>query len=755
MSLGVDEEVTVAQSGTQTRESDTGRSHARLVLSTLLIAALVRASTWKRVFTDEGVILRDGDCYAHMWRIWNLASKSTPLSARDPYVNFPDGGEVLWPPAFDWSIAQSITLLGLDRAGAEAFGAWIPVGLGASAVALAAWITARTFSTRAGWICGVMLALLPGSFVYTRIGYLDHHAAIALIGTAMLGGTMHIVSSGEVGPRRWPIWVGLVSALALSIWAGALLHIGVLQVAMLAWAVGCESGPAARTRTLGLAAAHAITAIAILPLSLQEWQHFGDFSPLALTRFQPTWYAAAAICLFATTLLWRSPLFGATRPMRFVAAALTGLIGLVIAFLMIPELTSTLDRSASWFTDDVVFLTNIKELSPLFAGKTAAYWQRPTLFLSPLLFVLPLAMITIGWRTDRLDVRVLLLWTAAFGALTLSQFRFINTFSIVHSMVSAAALAAIFDWITQRSRSAGKRVVATAGFAALLALTLVVVPVSAYYLPQLEAYDRAPANARRGLAMRELARWLAAERPVPLDVEGNPTTGLLTSWSSGHEIRYYSGWAMNQDGFGSYVSPENHERASRYFRSVDEDAAIVFLDEMKTQHVIADSVGAGFPPYPVDSLARRLVTAAGSGARFTRDGSEAREWAPALTRHRLLYARSNRRGGAWLYEIVPGAVISGRATPDSTVSIMLRLGTPSGLPRTWVDRQRTDATGEFRLRVPYSTVDAPESGFIPTGPYLLRTDRGEVEVDVSEHAIQAASTLSAPAIPDMNTNGEP
>jgi asparagine N-glycosylation enzyme membrane subunit Stt3 len=105
-----------------------------LFIPVFTLAALVRAIPWQYVLTRDGVIFRDGDSYSHMWRIWNAASKSIPLSARDPFVNFPDGGEVLWSPAFDWILAVLVRGLGLNQPAAELLCAWVPVILGASAV---------------------------------------------------------------------------------------------------------------------------------------------------------------------------------------------------------------------------------------------------------------------------------------------------------------------------------------------------------------------------------------------------------------------------------------------------------------------------------------------------------------------------------------------------------------------------------------------------------------------------------------------
>jgi asparagine N-glycosylation enzyme membrane subunit Stt3 len=736
-----------------TSDRKVGRRHdLGLTLAIFTAAALVRATSWKDVLTPEGVIFTDPDSYSHMWRIWNSVSRSIPLSARDPFVNFPHGGEVLWSPAFDWILATCIRLLGLDQPTAELFCAWVPLVLGAAAVALAALVASRTFSLSAGWIAGLMLALLPGSFNYTQFGFLDHHSAITLIGTAMLGGAIWIVSRGDDAPRLWPIGAGTLVAFALLTWAGALLHVGILQIALLTWALLAASLERASARTLRLALAHVIAAVLILPFSLREWEVFGNFNPLALTRFQSTFYAAGAITLVAAAFLWRRPMFGRTRFRRVLSAAVVALAGLAVAFLCIPDLATILDDSAGWFSDDAEFLGNIIELKPLFSSDQRSVWWRPIHILSPLFFLFPLALIAIGWRRPRPERWVLLFWTGAFSALTLDQYRFVNTFSVAYSIIWGGALACLFGWIGERIASRPVRI-GVQGLVAIAVAMSVLVPAVSHYAPRLRGDELSSVEPRRE-ARRAIARWLAKSRPPPLDEQGNPTSGLLCVWSAGHEFRYYSGWAVHQDSFGPYVSPENVEVAEDYFREFNEDRAVERLERLRTRYVVADRMGAGHPPYPIGSMAQRLVESAGSGSESPGGPDVPRHWLGALTRHRLLFAWPNGQGGAWLYEVVPGATIMGASTPGTLVTVEVALRTPSGHPRRWTTRRRVDESGTFRIRVPYATVGMPESGFMPRGPYLLRTRDGSVELDVSEVAVQTGATIEAPRVDQVPDQAE-
>ncbi len=706
-------------------------------------AALVRIIPWQSVFKPEGVVFQDGDGYAHMWRIWNAAAKSVPLSARDPFTNFPHGGEVIWPPAFDWGLAKLIAGLGLDRSGAEILCAWVPVVLGAAAVMLAALVAAYFFSREAGWITGMILGVLPGSYLYTQLGFLDHHAAMTLIETAILGGAMGLVARRDEGPKAWPLAAAALGALALLVWTGALLLLLVVQAALLCWAVAARDGALAIARTHRLALAHALVALAILPFSLRDWEIYGRFSPLVPSLFQVVWLGAAAICLALAAASWRLPLPGATRSRRMGSAALIGVVGLLLAFGLIPALSAVLAGGAGWFTGDVEFLAGITELEPLVTSAYTGLRWGPVLYLSPLVLVFPLACLLLAWRYRRPEVGLLLLWTAVFFVLVLSQLRFVNTFSVAFSIVMGAAFGSLLEAIDQRARGPRARRVGRS-LVGLVLLVALAVPAWLYYGRRLRDGGSEVANPIRD-ARIEVARFLGRTSPPPLDASGRPTAGLLGSWDTGHEYRYYSGWAVHQDGFGPYVSPESLRLASRYFSTADEEEALGLLEALGTRFVIVDRQGAGRPVASQRSMTSRLIQLRGSGGRLEVAGQRRPVWIPALTRHRLRHAAPHGMGGVWLYEIVAGAVITGSSTPGADVLIALDLGTPWGRPQVWQERLQADESGTFRFRVPYATKGGPESTFPPLGPYRLETPQGPLEIEVDEASVREGLLVPVPA----------
>ena len=63
-----------------------------------LLAVAVRALPWARVFSGERVYFYVNDAYYHARRIlWSAEHFPAALNF-DPFVNYPHGGEPIWPP---------------------------------------------------------------------------------------------------------------------------------------------------------------------------------------------------------------------------------------------------------------------------------------------------------------------------------------------------------------------------------------------------------------------------------------------------------------------------------------------------------------------------------------------------------------------------------------------------------------------------------------------------------------------------------
>jgi len=110
-----------------------GRASIALALSGLVLLGFgLRALGLEIVFPGDGsVVFLGWDSYYHARRaLWSLANFPSWL-AFDPYLNFPDGAAVPWPPLYDLFLAAVGSLPGLGPERFDAWLAWAPPLLGA------------------------------------------------------------------------------------------------------------------------------------------------------------------------------------------------------------------------------------------------------------------------------------------------------------------------------------------------------------------------------------------------------------------------------------------------------------------------------------------------------------------------------------------------------------------------------------------------------------------------------------------------
>ncbi|MBW2316158.1 MAG: hypothetical protein JRH10_18460 [Deltaproteobacteria bacterium] len=725
----------------------------RLALGLL---ALVAVAGWARFATDVWVVHDDGvqlvvpgDPYYHLRRITWSAEHFPRVLEVDPYLNFPHGGRVVWPPGFDWPIAGAARLLAGsdDPVGVERVAARAPAVLGILGVLSVFCLAWRWFSPTAAWVSAGLLALLPNHVLHSQVGQLDHHVAVSLAALALLAAAMGLVSAPRPTGRR-TVATGVLFGASLLLWPGMLIHVGLLEAMLCIWMLSAESRGEASTRALALGNLNAGAFVAVVPFALgKSWPEFGAWSPWVLSNFQPWFFLAAALTLGAVGLAWRFA--GPTRAGRLgIAGGFAG-AGLAVAFLMIPGLGDTLAQAAGWFSKEESFQHNVSELRPMDA--TLAVSRFTWLALA-----FPFAWCGLAWASWRRGVAterlVLLGLAAAFCVLALLQRRFGNSFAVMFVLVWGVgvteALAASRTRAGWRWPVRGAAVLV--GLAALISIVEFLGPRQA----TLARAHADPAVARRGPLPVEhrlfdaAGRWLEGASPPTKgwhDPSLTPEYGLLARWDAGHLVRYRARRPLVQDNFGVYGGRENYERAERYYAAEEESEAVALLEAMGVRYVLADLRGAGRPP----KYGARTMT-----ARLARDWGSAHGAVPALSHHRLLWHQRSGDGrelaveppgsalGVW--EIVAGARVEGRATPGAEVEASLEMRTESGRPHRHRATTRAQEDGTWELVLAYPTDQAWSSALSALGPWRVRSGSTSADLEVAEEAVRNGDSVVGP-----------
>ena len=254
-----------------------------------LLALLVRALPFPTVFAPSGVHPSGPDAYYHLRRIAYTVVGFPRFLDFDPYVAFPDGGRPIWTPLFDFALAALARLCLGPQSGAplERLLMWVSPCVGAATVLALYLIARRVWGPPTAGLAALLLALLPAHFVYSQLGELDHHGAVAFAVTLLFGSgltRLRPVGAGGGSLLAGALPLGASQAFALLLWPGCLFAVVTVDAALLA----CIATRTRREEAVALARrcalAHVFALLAVAPFAWgNQWERWGSFSPVVLS----------------------------------------------------------------------------------------------------------------------------------------------------------------------------------------------------------------------------------------------------------------------------------------------------------------------------------------------------------------------------------------------------------------------------------------------------------------------------------------
>ena len=299
-----------------------------------------------------------------------------------------------------------------------------------------------------------------------------------------------------------------------------------------------------------------------------------------------------------------------------------------------------------------------------------------------------------------------------------------------------------------------------------MAAAWLLAPIALFYAPYLANAGRALRGEPARLsgwepeqrALTRLARWLAEQTPPTSgywDASQRPEYGVLAAWGDGHLLRYVAERPMVQDNFGDDVSERSFALAEAYFAEPSEAGALRIAEQLRARYVIVRAGGSGHSPgYTARSLFARLYRLRGAEASFGASRGAPPERVPALAHHRLIFdaevgwdPSGGRHPSYKVYEIVPGARITGRARPGAPVRAELRIALGKRGRMIFSGEAHAGADGRYEIAVPYAN-DVPGREIRPGDAYRIRSDGREVSVSVSDTQVREGATVDAPPLAD-------
>lgn len=563
----------------------TTRGDGLLLGGAFLLALAVRLLSFPAA-TTGGLRLVSPDCYAHLCRATSVARSFPRVPVRDAWLNHPDGGLFIWPPAFDLLVGGTARLVygkGATQAEVARVLATLPPLLGALHVVPIFFLVRRVLSHRRAALAVAGYALLPAAAIWSQFGHGDHHVAEALLLLLLL---LALARAGErglppgVGLRRAILAGGAAAAMVLT-WQGAVF------AAALAFLWASFALRPREAVVLALSAT-AFTAAATAPyvtgLDLPfTFVSFGWFQPVLLlagsaavaliAAFRSRGTArlslgALALLLAAATAPFARPLATAVlRGSQYVAVP-TGVAG-----------ADEMDRGG-YLSYPKDFLGVVAEARPLVKPPLAATLRSAVEELSPGFVLLPVALVL--WSRRRADRRLLTLFGGALFLMTLSQQRNVYYLAPFAAIALAEALA--------RLAPRGRLRPAPAALAA--AALLVVLPGLPHY-GRIAGYAGAP-----GTDLVETLERFRAATPPAVDRTAFPQPpagsmeGVFAPWSAGHFVTALTGYPSAADPFAY-----GWRRQARLFTATDDREAERILAEARCGWLFTTDLGAVLPAY--------------------------------------------------------------------------------------------------------------------------------------------------------------
>jgi dolichyl-diphosphooligosaccharide--protein glycosyltransferase len=734
----------------------------------------VRALPWPRVLAESRVFPFGNDAYYHLRRIVYSVVHFPAVLEFDSYINFPIGAKPIWTPFLDLLISALsrpwVREFGDGGLGQiERFAVWVPPVLGGACVLATYALVRRQLGFGPALLSGIVLSLLSGHFWYSQIGFIDHHAAVALVTTLLLGAAMSLLRAAAGGRRgemwRQALWTGVLAACALLVWPGSLLHLALLECGLFVFLFTREQRGEALVCAAWLASLHAAAFVCVAPFCLgNKWPQWDSLSPVVLSNFQPWFFALIGAALLIARGLWRFGPLGASRARRIASLVVVGVVLLAASAALLPEQRTGAADAWRWFAKQEQFQLQVSESRPLLFNEGRLDLSTATSRLSYFVLCFPLALIVLSLAVrrdrERAALWLLLWWGVGLFAATLLQRRFFNSFSIVLAIALAVSVCGGHRALAARlGRGTGRRAALTLAFAAGLVFLM---------LPSLQTYGPHLSNARAAArgeklvvgskvavtrAAIQMSLWLRAQTPRTvgwLDPSQRPHYGVLAPWYLGHIIKYVARRPTVVDNFGDDVGRQSFAWSQQYYLSTEAEA-LPELDARQVRYVVVhrqhkELLSEGPAP---KALFHSLYTH--DGSRFAGDGPDLGE-VPALTRHRLVYESRGIQGENSgdgpifkVYEVVPGALVVGRVAPGTDVRVRLGLRTNQKRKVSYEAGVRADTRGRYELRLPYATREGPRS--TRTEPaYTFRCDTQTSFLALSEEDIRRGRVVAGPAM---------
>ncbi len=739
-----------------TRKNQTKRDNAVIYLAIIiLISIIIRLFTYLQVFEQGRIVFLETDPYYHMWRVFSYIGIFPETFLFDPYINYPYGATVGWPPLFDQGIALVSIIAGFGKPDihiVELTGAFMPVMLGIFSVIAVYYIAKEIFNERIALYSSILLAVMPAHAQVSFLGFTDHHIAEVLL--SVLAYLFFLRSLR--GSHRYAILSGIFIGISLLTWIGAPIFIGILlSYSVLQFILDKKSDVSSNyivtTGTISFSVALLIMLVFYL---WTPWQQIITTATLSYFQLIYLVISVALILFFGTISSFMK------RQKWYFYPILIGILTIFLLLLLslsIPSFYQSISGGIGYLLRDAPVLKQISEAQPLFYTYDGTFlgwqWDKNPVWYS-FTFSFYVAIIGFAWflysHRKGIDNGKLFFatWTLLNLTLALFQRRFTYMLAINIAILVGFFIYEILEK-TRSSRSHNK----------MMTFAVSIIFIFVLFIPNIAvSYELSGSPPKPSDDWYDSLVWLKENTP---DTGNNPQYGIMTWWDYGNWVLYISKRPVVANNFQI-----GGDEAAKFYVADNETLANSIMDTRKARYVVVDRrmglnkftqgnqlviMGtffaiAGFADKDItqyldnnnlpngkyfQTMYARMHVLDGNGLRNYRMIFESNETNPDLFNKP---ARNIK-----FYEYLKGAKISGNASPGKIVSISATITTNQKRSFDYIQETNADATGYFEFIVPYSNNSMYETRLMKD--YTLKYDNSTHSIKVFENDVMNGNTI--------------
>jgi len=557
------------------------------------------------------IIISDFDPYYHL-RIGEYTIQHFPyVLAFDPYVDFPNGFWIGWPPLYDFlASAYAMVAMALFHVDYQVGVATFPAVLGALAILPVYYITKLVFDWKAGIVAAALLTVIPANLLRSMVGNLNHHVAAEVLFPALLLLFFMLALKGQLTffkvrslafnreDKRTLLCAGLagvfITALLLT-WLGSFLFLGIIVAfAIVQYIIHHVKRTRSDNLTISAMTMLLVSLVTLLPVSLTS--HFGRIIDTAhLSLFQPLFVTLVMLIfgMLALVAYWMRNMQRAVYPLTICVLIVTGSIAF---YLLRPDLATTIFTGYGFFTQSV--LQTISEAQPLLWGSSGFQLNTVASYFQVLLFVAIIGLVVLGYRVYKKQdeaALLLLVWSVFAFAITVMQTRFTFLLSANVAILSGFIIVWIMDTLVSKAYGAlfnihdvsalrhlfGREI----KYTQLIGVFLVVLVL---LLPSINVTTTYAKGSQEIIPdWKESLLWLRnnTTQTSNYNVSSDqiPEYGVLSWWDYGNWIIWFGHRPAVANNFQTGVSD-----AAQFFTSQNESDTVSIVQNRNVKYVMTD-----------------------------------------------------------------------------------------------------------------------------------------------------------------------